>query len=380
MSACGHASRLWASGGGSIDGLKLFNCTRVGDGGLYPTCRVILPPVSELHRGVIRMARSRSPWRALRPVLLAGAATLTWLTFSSTAASADTLSETSSLVGGVTSSVSAVSEKLVSSAQGNPSAPAAQSPGLLKPVVASVSDLADNVVASVPIVHKVVPAGTVTAVTAPVVEIADGTTSAVVEAVIPPVTEAVPVLEPVLDPVKDVISGATPVNVPALPGPATGEDTPSILDPVPVEQATATETELLGETTSSASSTESTSSTKPSAGGSAPDVGSALSATPGSDEGSAGTPVFPWQGFLAPSAQVDAPSSDDPSPRPGPAPAAPVVSGTGTGASSAGGSSGSAAWLNPYDYYLPLTVASYDGAFSQHVPAPVSFDPGSSPD
>lgn len=343
--------------------------------GLYPTCRVILPAVSELHRGVMRMARSRSPWRALRPVLLAGAATLTWLTFSSTAASADTLSETSSLLGGVTSSVSAVSEKLVNSAPGTPSASSgAQSPGLLKPVVTSVSDLADNVIVSVPVVHRVVPAGTVAAVTAPVVEIADGATSAVVETVVAPITETVPVLEPVLDPVKDLITGATPIPVPGLPGTATGEGTPGALDPVYVEQATAADTEILSEAAFSAASTES------STGESAVEGGSLLSATTLRDERNAGTSAFQMHGLLAPSSTGDSTGSDDPSPRPGPVPAAPGVSGTGSGASSAGGSSGSAAWLHSYDFHLPLTGDSRDGDFSQHIPAPVSFDPGSSPD
>jgi hypothetical protein len=167
------------------------------------------------------MARSRSPWRALRPVLLAGAATLTWLTFSSTAASADTLSDTSSLLGGVASSVSAASEKLLHAVPGVPATPAgAQPAGLLQPVVGAVAGQADNLISSVPVVQHVVPPGTVPAVTAPVTRIADGATSAVVEVVLRPVTDSVPVLEPVLDPVADLVTGTTPIPVPApvLPG------------------------------------------------------------------------------------------------------------------------------------------------------------------
>lgn len=323
------------------------------------------------------MARSRSPWRALRPVLLAGAATLTWLTFSSTAASADTLSETSSLLGGVTSSVSAVSEKLVSSAPGTPSTPpGTNSAGLLQPVVATVSDLADNIVASVPVVHHVVPAGTVAAVTAPVAQIADGATSAVVEAVVPPVTEAVPVLEPVLDPVTDLVTGASPlpVPVPSLPGPARDESTPTAPDFDPAEQATATDTGILLETGQSAASSGF------STGGSAVEDDPVPSATPASGVDGSGNSAFPWAGSLTPSSMGDSPGSIDPSPGPGLVHGAPGVSGAGSGASSAAGASGSAAWLNSFDFYLPLTGASRVGEYSMHVPAPVSFDPGSSPD
>ncbi|WP_146069218.1 hypothetical protein, partial [Arthrobacter sp. ZGTC412] len=167
------------------------------------------------------MAKARSSWRALRPVFLAGAATLTWLTFSSPAASADVLSDTTSLLGGVSSSVSSVTDKLAGSAPAAPAAPAVAAPsaGLLRPVVGQVSGLADNIVAAVPVVSQVVPAGAVKVIAAPIAGVADGATAAVVNVVVPPVAGAVPVLEPVVEPVADLVTGTAPlpVAVPELP-------------------------------------------------------------------------------------------------------------------------------------------------------------------
>lgn len=167
------------------------------------------------------MAKARSSWRALRPVLLAGAATLSWLTFSSPAASADALSDTTSLLGGVTGSVSSMPDKLAGPAPAAPATPPAAAPstGLLQPVVGQLSGLADNIVSAVPVVNQVVPAGTVTAVSAPIAGVADGATAAVVDVVVPPIVDALPVLEPVLQPVFDLETGAAPlpVAVPDLP-------------------------------------------------------------------------------------------------------------------------------------------------------------------
>jgi hypothetical protein len=177
------------------------------------------------------MANAVSPWRALRPVLLAGAATLTWLTFSSPGASADVLSDTTSLLGGVTSSVSSVTDRVAGPA---PTTPAPSSPaaaphaGLLQPVVGQVSGLADNIVSVVPVVNQVVPSGTVTSVAAPIAQLTDGTTAAVVEVVVPPVTETLPVLEPVLEPVSELVAGTEPlpVELPELPTLTVDEDVP----------------------------------------------------------------------------------------------------------------------------------------------------------
>nr|WP_306632017.1 hypothetical protein [Arthrobacter ulcerisalmonis] len=67
-----------------------------------------------------------------------------------------------------------------------------------------------------------------------------------------------------------------------------------------------------------------------------------------------------------------------PSPLPAQVPAAP---GSGTGSGGASGSpSGAAAWLSPFDFGFERPGAVHAGETSEHAPAPVSFDPGSSPD
>jgi hypothetical protein len=68
----------------------------------------------------------------------------------------------------------------------------------------------------------------------------------------------------------------------------------------------------------------------------------------------------------------------DPAQLPDRVPAVPA-SGTGSGGSS-GGPSGAAAWLSPFDFGFEHPGAAPAGEASEHLPAPVSFDPGSSPD
>ena len=316
------------------------------------------------------MANAVSPWRALRPVFLAGAATLTWLTFSSPAASADALSDTTSLLGGVTSSVSSVTDKLTGPAPTTPapapSSAAAPPAGLLEPVVGQVSGLADNIVSVVPVVNQVVPAGTVTAVAAPIAQVADGATAGVVEVLVPPVTETLPVLEPVLQPVSDLVTGTEPlpVELPELPLEAAYEDGPpaaaavvpteasGAVQQAPAENLAAVESSIINAPDSATSPQGAVAL----AGTSSPHS-AAISASDSSDE---------------------QPGTADPSPAPAQAPAAPG-SGTGSGAAPAG-SPGSAAFLSPFNFDLPLSGAVCAGETPENAPAPVSFDPGSSPD
>ena len=152
------------------------------------------------------MAGAHSPWRALRPVLLAGAATLTWLTLSSSAASADTLPDATSLLGGTTASVAAVTDvvQAVPAAAAPAPAPADVPAGLLQPVADSLAGPVDAAVASVPVVNQVVPAGVIEAVSAPVAEVVDSAVADAVSAVVPPVAETLPVLVPILRPVSEL--------------------------------------------------------------------------------------------------------------------------------------------------------------------------------
>ncbi len=322
---------------------------------------------------MVRMGESRSPWRALRPVLLAGAAAFTWLTFSSPAASADALPDTSSLVGSVTSSVQSVAEKVVPAAPAPTKAPAAPpSVGLVHPVVNQLSATADDLVSSVPVINQVVPAGTVSEVTAPVARIADGATTAVVETVVPPVTETLPVLEPVLQPVADVVTGSAPlpIDVPELPLAAAPEHSEPALPSVPAEtgsaEAAAADQAVTGPAAVIPSAPE-------------PATSGTLEATPAAagPAALAGTSVFPTLAHERPSLGSDQPGTADPA-YPAQAPAAPG-SGAGSGGSS-GGSPSSAAWLSAFDLDHAVAGTVLAGGASEHAPAPVSFDPGSSPD
>lgn len=310
------------------------------------------------------MGEARSPWRALRPVLLAGAAAVSWLTLSSTAASADTLPDTSSLVGGVTSSVSSVTDKLAGPAPAvDAPAPAESQPsGLLQPVVTPVATLTDALVSSVPVVSHVVPVGTVSAVAAPIAGVADGATAAVVEVVVAPVTETLPVLEPVLEPVADLVTGTAPLPapLPELAGTANTEQLPEVPAYVPVANGAKA------------------------AAGPSPGFTAASSPTTEAPSASAGVPALASTSELT---RTDMAATDLAAGQPGTADTSPVPaqslavpgSGSGSGTSSSG-SSGSAAWLSPYDFILPFTVPVLAGEALEHAPSPVSYDPGSSPD
>jgi hypothetical protein len=320
------------------------------------------------------MAGSRSPWRALRPVFLAGAATLTWLTFSASAASADTLQDATSLLGGVTGSVSSVAEELpLSVASLADAAPAASepapdtSPGLLQPVAGEVSGLADQVISAVPVVGDVIPSGTVSVIALPVAESVDAATAVAVEAVVPSVTEALPALEPVLQPVADLaadtsvlplpeISLAVPVNeVPA------GAASDAVAVPATLDgPATPTESALSGAARSGT-----------------PEVAESHAAPAG--QVLVTTAYMPLQtAVVQPDSAEKQPGTADPSPAPSQAPP-PPGSGTGSSVTSAAGS-GTAAWLSTFNLTLPPNGIVLAGEFSEHTPAPVSFDPGSSPD
>jgi hypothetical protein len=303
-------------------------------------------------------------------VFLAGAATLTWLTFSASAASADTLPDAASLLGGVTSSLSSVTEKLpdpVAAAPEVSAADPASSPGLLQPLVGGVSGLADQIVSTVPVVNQVVPAGTVAAVAVPVAQVVDAKTAGVVNAAIPPVVEALPVLEPVLQPVADLVTGNAALPLPEEPVVATVNEIPAQA-PAAAQSPAAPELPVTAtgqpdsEVTATSGAIEVSGTTTPSAGSVAVTVAQLpLQAT-----------VF------APDISVDQPRTGEPWSAPAQAPPA---SGSGPGSSSSStGSSGSAACLSLFTFDLPLAGAVRAGETSERLPAPVSFDPGSSPD
>ncbi|MEV7574427.1 hypothetical protein AB0P28_15145 [Pseudarthrobacter sp. NPDC089323] len=266
-----------------------------------------------------------------------------------------------------------MTEKVVPAAPALPKAPAAPpSVGLVQPVVNQVSAVADDLVTSVPVVNQVVPADTVSGVTAPVARIADGTTTAVVETIVPPVAETLPVLEPVLQPVADVVTGSAPlpVDVPELPQITDPEVPGSVLPAVPVEDGSADATAAGDAGTGPAAVIPHAPEPAPSG---------TLETTPAAagQAALAGTSCFPAAVHDLPSLGTDQPHTADPA-FPAQAPAAP---GSGTGSSGTSGSSpGSAAWLTAFNLDHAITGDVLAGGDSVNAPAPVSFDPGSSPD
>ena len=234
-------------------------------------------------------------------------------------------------------------------------------------MTAPVSTLADDLIASVPVVNQVVPDGTVSTVSAPIAGAADSLTAEVVQVVVAPVTEAVPVLEPVVEPVTDLVTGVDPlpVELPELPAvvnelPAPAADAPAgaVPQPAGADSRVADSNSLAGDSTSDASLVDT--ALQPAGQGA-----SLLAATASGQS-------------VATETAVEEPLPLDPSPAPAQAPPAPG-SGTGSGGSSAG-PSGAAAWLDSFGYHFRVAGAMPGLEDPEHAPAPVSFDPGSSTD
>jgi hypothetical protein len=312
------------------------------------------------------MAISLSPWRALRPILLAGAATAAWLTLSSTPALADASADSASLLGGVTSSVSSLSVPLTGAvaplqAAVSPEGLPANSAGLVQPLVGSVAGTADQLVAAVPVLNTVVPADTVTSLAAPVALAADSVAAGLVETVVPPLADAVPVLEPVLQPVVELTAAAVAPVTASLPVTLTG---------VPVNGISAAEDSPLAEGALTPEATDVGLASDPGTSDSTflvPQVSLATTAAIAGSTSSAmrsAAPGSPWTG--------------DPSTPLAPVPAVPA-SGAGSGASPSGPTS-AAAWVDDFGLNLLLPGAFPISASPEHAPSPVSFDPGSSPD
>lgn len=313
------------------------------------------------------MARLSPSWRALRPVLLAGAAAVSWLTLSSTAATADAGPDSSSLLGGATSTVTSLTQNVAGPAPASPVDALPGTAGLLQPVVTQVSGLADDLVSSAPVVSQVAPAGTVSAIAAPVTGAADSVAADVVQVVVAPVAEAVPVLEPVVQPISDLVAGVgLPTELPDLPAAVPAPETP-----VPAVDAAAGALPLAaGGPTIDGVSVDGGPAAEPSAPDSV--------YQPGGGQGLA-LLAATAAGQAAPAdALLDGPFTSDPAPLPAQAPPA---QGSGTGAGgSPGGASGPAACPDSFDLHLHSTGAVRSLEDGEHIPAPVSYDPGSSPD
>jgi hypothetical protein len=221
----------------------------------------------------------------------------------------------------------------------------------------------DQLIEAVPVMNQIVPADTVGTVTAPVVQAADSVVADAADTVFPAATDTLPVLDPVLDPVLEpvahLISGSHD-----LPLPAPESLVPGLAD----KFATSDPDGGLGTDV-------------------APAVGQALSAS-ADYTGISGRPaeVSPSSTAAAGLARSSATSGGTiASPDYGhEAPALaelPAVPGSGSASGqSSGGGPGGIAWLSTFQLDVPLTGVFRVGGPLQNPPAPVSFDPGSSPD
>lgn len=335
-------------------------------------------------------------WAFLRPVLLAAAAATSWIVFSALGASADPGSSHSSpagksLVSTVGSSLNAVTSHATGQAKdvlapvkaavngGLAESPSSSVASLvpapsLTPVVHEVAGLADEVVQNVSVVKEVVPAGTVSAVTNPVVRTVDGAANSAVGTV---TNVAATVLEP-LDPVWAPVTGTVqvPVTTPELP-------TLPAVPPAAQPDAAAPATSSLQPSALPAGDHVSRDA------GPAQDAAGPVPATAGTpveESGFLGAPRYSLVRGLP--VQLSTPSAACPDSPAGPAPfEAPAEPLPGAPATTTGGASASngngpvqPAWVDAHHFFLPAPGSARIQGILLHAPAPVSFDPGSSPD
>lgn len=325
----------------------------------------------------------------LRSVMLAGAGAVVWMALSSAAANADSGSTNNhTLLGGAGSSVSNVvhnAARDLSGTLGNADpagvasvpapavtsvpVPAVHLPSVHLPAVQGPADLpqlarnVDQLVASAPVVSAVLPEGTVSGVTTPVVSPAasavDGVGSSVGSVVGRAVTRALGVVGST---VETLPGGSLPVIIPEIAITVPAIQFP---DDVGIAEALSEGPPVLG-----------------TAGG--------VLTTPARDVaaqllGLAGASGPPGLNGTSSKATVWASRTGDPSAPPSDGTFPP---GTPGGSDTVGGSAvlssnpsgAAAAWLQGTNLFYPLAGTLVSTAAAGRVPAPVSFDPGSSPD
>lgn len=311
-------------------------------------------------------------WAFLRPLLLALVAAGSWIALSAAGASADSSASSYPLPGAVQSAVvpapttdtrpaKDILEPVEAVLGGNlASAPASTT---LTPVTTSAihtaveeaTGVVDQVVETVPVVGRMVPDGTVAAVADPAVGTADGLVRGAAGILIPLAGE---VLEP-LDPVLEPAISAVPLPA-ATPEGARG-GTSSVVTEVP---------QVSGETAAHPAETPA---------GTAGAMSAAAHVT--------GFDTLHRNGAACDAEQMPA-SAPAVMPVAGPgnapvdAPQEPVIPAVTTGGSNPSGGHGSTmpAWLGACHFQIPPAGWAAAQARLLAVPAPVSFDPGSSPD
>lgn len=345
-------------------------------------------------------------FRTMRPVLFAAAFAVAWLTLSAPSGTADTGSDSGSTLG----TISAAASPLNSTASGAaasvgsspaasmaavtgstvtgsalPAAPAPVPPaqtvplvyaapvsGLFQPLLEGPVETVDVPVSPLPPVNGLDPAETVATAVEPASPLTDVLSPlvdavAVSDASLQPVADlATDALQPVADPVAEV----APLDVgrPLLVSDfilGEGGDLAGLV--VPRVSALGTDAAAVS---SSLCSAGIICTLTP--GGSCTGLLSALLASPIAASSAD-------MGFRAGDGAVQGSSTRGSSGGAMPEPIPSPVSGSGSSQSS-GGSHTSIAWLSNIFEYLPLPDAVPVSGPLQHVPAPVSFDPGSSPD
>lgn len=347
--------------------------------------------------GGVEMEAARNKPRVLhvlRSVMLAGAGAVVWMALSSTAASADAGSTNDhSLLSGADSAVTNIVDNTtagLSGTRGNDAsanvapaqaptavsapAPAANPPAVQVPaVVASelppLAHAIDQLVSSMPVANVVVPEDTASTVTAPVILSTIGTVDGVgtrvgtlVDGVVAPALDAVGSTADAL-PVGGlpVTILGVPVTIPSvyLPGDvvtgATPPGAPSALVPVTDALTTYPALRLAQAVT-------------------APLLGLASCFGPPGLGGTLSNATVPLSGYGDPSAPGSPSDGTFPNGIPG------DDAGNGSAALPSNPSGAAAAWLPGMNLFHPSAGALESTAAADRHLAPVSFDPGSSPD
>ncbi|MBT2564964.1 hypothetical protein J7I84_00375 [Arthrobacter sp. ISL-85] len=279
-------------------------------------------------------------WAFLRPLLLALAATASWIALSAGGASAD---------------ASGPSEPLLGAA-----------PSVLGSATTSVTHQAADIPAPVKAGPSGGPVTAVAAVVAPAVSTVDGVISGTVGTVVPVAGAVLGPLSPVLEPVVSAAPSPVPV-APAAPAPGTAAPPqPAVADVPQVEDAAPARTAGLEVANP----------------GAAPAPAIPLhDARPLHDMlHNHGTACAPQ---MKQAALVPLPAGTDAHNPPFPRPSDPLSGMPGaTGGSCVSGGNGPAmpAWIGAQNLQIPATGAATIRGGLPAAPAPVSFGPGSSPD
>lgn len=332
------------------------------------------------------MRNTRPIWRSLRPVLLAAAAATSWLALSAPAATADTAPEPltlvksagSSLVATTTSAADHTGSRLVQLKSEQPPSLSGSDPvtvfpaalPMLSPIVSDVTASADGLLHSVPAVISRSSADPAAILTDPAVALASAVADVASTAVLPVASTLTGVLDPVAKPIVDHGLRSVPSPLPgetaALPQVLLGGGTGpggarSVLAASTQEETAPSSAHILADAESESTRTPVSSSEAGGAGGES--VNRRPFQSPAAVAGSA-APEFPTEG--GPDALFY------------PVPAVPGSGATGSGNS--GGGPSVPGWLSNHHLMIPSTPASPVGGAALRAPAPVSFDPGSSPD